>query len=166
MKILPELTVTRFEQLTPGDLFIFLIREEQYVALAAEDKNEKGRNLILLLGPKFPEDVSGPHLFPWTAATVISFGKEYELQLPIFPHHWSSQPPDPQQHCILLAGNTAYVRANFSPYPRRFQPCYVRMNDGLVEYGSPPGIGAFALEWEIVTPATIRDGRTVLKFQS
>ena len=62
MKIAPKLTVTRFEQLTQGDLFIFLVREEAYVALAAEDKNEQGKKLVLVLGPTFPEGCKGPHL--------------------------------------------------------------------------------------------------------
>ena len=154
----------RFEELTPGDLFIFLESEGSYIGLAVEDKNDRGRKLVLNLGPKFPNGVSAPHIFPWAPATVVSFAKEYQLRLPISPDHWSAVLPNPGQHCVLLVDNTAYFRANFSPYPGRFHACYVRAFDGMVEY-SPPGISAFALEWEIFT--AIGDDpkpRSILKY--
>ena len=140
MKLVPKLTATRFEQVTPGDLFIFFTPEQTYVALAAKDF-EQERQLMLILGPEFPEGTTGAHLFPWKATTVISFGRDYELRLPTSPTRWSALPPsDPARHCIFLDGDAPYVRANCSPYPGRFQPCYVRMSDGLIKYdGSPIG---------------------------
>jgi hypothetical protein len=163
MKIVPELIVTRFEQLTPGDLFIFLIREESYIALAAKEKSGDGKNLVLVLGPQFPEGINAPHLFPWTAATVVSFAKEFQLRLPTDPHHWSTLPPGPEQHCVLLSANVPYFRANYSPYPGRFQPCYVRVSDGTIEYGIPTGIAAFAVDWEIVAPGNDLKPLSILK---
>jgi hypothetical protein len=163
MKIVPELIATRFEQLTPGDLFIFLIREEFYIALAAREKSEGGRNLVLILGPKFPEGTRGPTLFPWAAAAVVSFGKEYQLRLPTDPHCWSPVPPNPEQHCVLLVDNTPYFRADFVHYPGRFHTCYVRASDGMVEYEIPRGIVAFALEWEISTIGSDSNPRSILK---
>jgi hypothetical protein len=54
MEITPKLTVTRFAQLDPGDLFIVPNGDEALVAIVAEDPTQNGEKLMLTLGPNIP----------------------------------------------------------------------------------------------------------------
>jgi hypothetical protein len=85
MQTIPKVQIERFEQLSPGDLFIFSYNGKSHLALKAEDP-ERGRDkYILPLGPTLPTGMSVPTLLGWHAMTVISFGKDYIVRLPTNP---------------------------------------------------------------------------------
>jgi hypothetical protein len=163
MKIVPELTATRFEQLNPGDLFIFLENGRSCVALATQNPEEVGGKLILLLGPQLPEEMNGPHLIGWGGVTVVSFGSEYELRLPTTPNLWSDVEPPAGHFCVLLADDVPFFRANCSPIASQYRTCYVRVQDGAVSFRRPPGIHAFALSYEVLAPKMDRGLAVILK---
>jgi len=163
MKISPKVTATRFEQLKPGDLFIFLENGWSCIALATQDPDTVGGKLILLLGPQFPKEMNGPHLIGWGSVTVVSFGNEYELRLPTFPNLWSDIEPPANEFCALLADDVPFFRANFSPTANHYRACYVRVGDGAVSFRRPPGIQAFALSYEILVPKMDQGLAAILK---
>jgi hypothetical protein len=118
----PKLTVTRFAQLQPGDLFIHPYEDGGFVAIKV--KAPDGDMLFVPIGPRFPHGLAYPSLLPEPAATVISFGKEYVVRL---PESWRSELPPPEKHCIVLAEGGAYVRANFIPRDEGYKPCYIAL---------------------------------------
>jgi hypothetical protein len=117
--------------------------------------------MFVPVGPVFPDGLTYPTLLAEPAATVISFGKDYILRLPTQPKSWCSDPPPPEKHCIVMAEDTAYVRANFLATGMGYKPCYVELGSGTIAtggssgrmqpYAPPHGHMSFALEWEIVT---------------
>jgi hypothetical protein len=129
MLVTPSLSVTRFAQLKPGDLFISQFGEMSFVALAAADPD--GDLLMVPLGPHFPDGLDGPSLVGSSGANVISFGKEYGLRLPARPGSWRLTPPDAGTHCIVAAEGGPFVRANFVA-PPNYKPCYVSFDTGKI----------------------------------
>jgi hypothetical protein len=158
MLITPPLTITRFAQLTSGELFLSQFQETSFVALTVVDPD--GDMLMVPLGPGFPDGLDRPSLVRSLGANVISFGKKYELRLPAQPNGWRLTPPDPATHCIAVTEEGAFVRANFAPPPTEYRPCYVDLDSGRIvtagqgrgaAYAEPRGLKAFAVEWEIIT---------------
>jgi hypothetical protein len=107
MLITPPLTITRFAQLTPGELFLSPFRETSFVALTVVDPD--GDMLMVPLGPHFPDGLDRPSLVSSPGANVISFGKEYALRLPTRPDGWRLMQPDPATHCIAVTEEGAFV---------------------------------------------------------
>jgi hypothetical protein len=161
MKLVPHLTAARFEQLKPGELFIALEGDRTCLALTAQDPEKDNAKLIVLLGPKFPEGIKGPHVVGWAAISVVSFGADYELRLPLEPASWSDAEPGPSMSCALLADGAPFFRANFSPTENQVRACYVKAADGTIFYRRPPGIHAFALSYEIAV-AKPEQGSTII----
>jgi hypothetical protein len=160
MQIEPGVTVARFEQLSPGDLFIYPQGEGSFVAMKVEDPTRDGDQLMLVMGPVFPAGLTWPSLVGAPAATVISFGKEYVLRLPSDASGWAAGSPSADTHCIGVTDKGAYVRANFLPAGNGFQACYADMATGRIEargsgrsqsFAPPPGHVAFAIAWQLVT---------------
>jgi hypothetical protein len=160
MRMDPKVGVMRFEQLSPGDLFIYPYDEGSCVAMKVVDPTSDGDILMLPLGPMYPAGVTCPSLMHSPAATVISFGKEYTLRLPCRASGWLASPPPFDKHGIAVTEKGAYVRANRLPAENEFHACYVDMATGAVhvsgggrfqQFAPPPRISAFAIEWEIVT---------------
>jgi hypothetical protein len=171
MRIDPKVAVMRFQQLSPGDLFIYPYTEGSCVAMQVVDPTSDGDILMLPLGPIFPPGFSCPSLIHGPAATVISFGKEYVLRLPCRANGWLIGPPSFDKHCIAITQTGAYIRANCRPPESGFHACYVDMATGVVhatgsgrfqEFAPPPGVLAFAVEWEIVTDE--QEPRVILTF--
>jgi hypothetical protein len=163
MKTTPKITVTRFEQLKSGDLFIWLDEDERCIALKAENPEMNGEKLIVPLGPKFPREVGGPRLLKWAATTVISFGQNYEIELPTAPECWLPTHPKQAQNCLLIAEDAIFFRANSSPRPDEFEPCYIRATNGVVNFTRPPGIFAFVVGWKIVTTISVPVSKVILE---
>ena len=160
MQPAPALRVTRFAQLDCGDLFLWRHKEGGCVAIVAADPTQNDHKLILPLGPDFPRDVTGPFFLYPDGITVVSFGKQYVLNLPVQPRGWLDTPPPQGTHCILVTEAGVYIRVNRSPNPREFHVCYVDLATGLIctrgsgasqEFATPSGVPAFAIQWELVT---------------
>ena len=159
MEILPKLNITRFAQLTAGDLFICTYEAGACVAMKVEDPIDADP-LMLLLGPAFPPEIDHPRLVGAPSVTVISYGSDYVLRLPADPSGWTAEEPQHSINCILITGSEAYFRGNGSPTDRAFHACYVNVATGRLHasgngpnarYAKPAGIRAFANTWSIVT---------------
>ena len=172
MEITPDLKVTRFAQLAPGDLFICPHGDVAFVAMVAKDPTEDGEKVMVPLGPVFPDGVNGPSLVRRARTTVIAFGKEYALRLPTHARGWRANEPASDISCILVTENGAYLRANFRPPQHgEFSACYIDIATGLVQttgtgpqqqFAPPRGLAAFAVAWEIVT--TEKEPRMILAY--
>jgi hypothetical protein len=160
LKIEPNLQLRRFEQLSPGDLFIYFHDNGSCVALKAEDPTQNGEKLVALFGPIFPSFLNGPCLIQDAQANVISFGRDFILRLPSYAEGWSASEPTENVPCILKTKERFFLRANFSPRIAEFAPCYIDMSTGLINaetqrlrdcFTRPRGICAIAVEWELMT---------------
>jgi hypothetical protein len=163
MKIEPTLRFCRFEQLSSGDLFVYMHDDGSCIALKVEDPHQNGEKLILPFGPAFPKPLDGPNFVPWQPMDVISFRKDYILQLPAHPGGWSKFEPTENILCILMTDKEYYLRTNFVPLSREFRPAYVDMSTGLIHvdsqrmqsgYTRPTGVRAVAMEWTLITTET------------
>jgi hypothetical protein len=168
----PPLRVTRFAQLSPGDLFILRRRDERYVGLVVHDSTEDGQTLLLPIGPTLPSFMTWPTLTEdHPGATVISFGADYAARLPVDPAGWEDEEPPAAVTALVVAEGATFLRCNFSPRPGQFQACYVNLADGEIctsgggrggFYVRPSGIRAYATRWELST--TERPARTILSY--
>lgn len=163
MQVVPNVKVTRFEQLEPGDLFIMLYRDRSCLALKAVDQLGNGDKLILPLDPSFTKRALGPHLLGWQGATAVSFGRDYTVRLPTASEAWAIQAPEYDVFCLAVTSDHIYFRANFSTYENDFRACWVRAADGEVIYDRLPPIMAYALQWEIVIEDTTFPAQMLLK---
>lgn len=162
--ITPKIEVTRFEQLKPGDLFICLFDEGACLALKAEDPERNGDKLILPLGPIFPAESGGiPLLLSGRGVTVISFGRDYILRMPVDASGWTARMPERNKVSMMVADGNTYIRAFFDPSPDS-KPCWVRLDNGLIAYSGIGGIPVFATSWEIVLADAYDRPRVVLKY--
>jgi hypothetical protein len=175
MKIIPALKVVRFAEASPGDLLIVPIadRGRGTVAIVAEDPTRNGQRYLVPLGPVFPDDAVGPSLVSPGEITVVSFGKNYVLRLPVGCNGWSESPPPRETIGIFVNSvnsSNAYFRADAGPAPGRLD-CYVEIATGRInvsgtginqQYIRPTGTHAFAVEWEFVTDE--RETRSILKY--
>jgi hypothetical protein len=57
LEIEPKLRLCEFEELSPGDLFIYFHDNGSCVALKAEDPTQNGEKLIVPFGPAFPRSL-------------------------------------------------------------------------------------------------------------
>jgi hypothetical protein len=160
LKIEPTLRLCEFEELLPGDLFIYFHDNGSCVALKAEDPTQNGEKLIVPLGPTFPNSVNGPYPLPGRQINVISFGRDWILRFPSRADGWSRSEPSANVPCILKTRDGCYLRANFSSRTAEFLPCYIDMSTGLIQasteglqyqFTRPAGAGVVAVEWELMT---------------
>ena len=160
VKIEPKLRLCEFEELLPGDLFIYFFDNGSCVALKAEDPTQNGEKLIVPLGPTFPNSLDGPYPLQGRQINVISFGKDWILRFPSHAEGWSSSEPSANVPCILKTRDGCYLRANFSPRIAEFLPCYIDISTGLIhanteglqdQFTRPAGGGVVAVEWDLMT---------------
>ena len=64
MEIVPAARTTRFEQLEPGDLFIYMDGRQTFYALKTQQPATGDRSTMVLLGPSFIQDVANLFSFP------------------------------------------------------------------------------------------------------
>jgi hypothetical protein len=152
--------ITRFAQLSSGDLFMYRHSGGPCVGFVAENPLENGEKLVLPLGPEIPPDMRWPTLQTARGFTAISFGQSFSLRLPANASGWSYEEPPPESRTILVVDDKPYFRADCSLNNRRFLPCFVDMSTGLIvttgagisaEFGRPAGTSAFAIQWELTT---------------
>jgi hypothetical protein len=159
MKMIPAARTVRYEQLEPGELFLF-VDEGTYALKCRQEQGE--RNKMVVLGPSFM-DGGGPYLLGWQATTVLSFGKEFSIFLPIAPEAWVPQPADLSQVWLTVAENRTFVCVNIGPSPQHPVRGYVDFETGQVfEYIQ--GSALFADTWEIAVLGANHPPRTILKF--
>jgi hypothetical protein len=132
METQPHLRADRFEQLHPGDLFIFPFENGPGFALKAFDPAPDGGKFLVPMGPCFPPDDLQPRLMTWQAETTISFGNNLILELSSAPRAWSVEEPGREIVCCVLAGENAYLRANHARSPGRFERCWILVTSGAI----------------------------------
>jgi hypothetical protein len=164
MEIAPSMKSLRFEELDPGELFFMNDGSEYHVALAVRDpnsvKNPSARDkMTLLLGPPSSNFKKVPTLTSIVQRTpVVSFGKNYILQLPSDRRLWSATEPSPDARCLVLAGEKACMRAHFPGYgqPPGVQ-CYIDVKSGELiadkngRFAYPDGECAYTSDWIFLT---------------
>jgi hypothetical protein len=160
MPVTPALNVTRFAQLNPGELFMFRHEDGACVGFAVCDPAQNDEKLLLPLGPNLPNGARYATLISARGFTTISFGGEFTVRLPTQADAWVDSPPPHDQHCILVAGDRPYFRANYAHDESRFVDCYVDIADGRIftagsgaaqQIATPRGIAAYAIKWKLVT---------------
>ena len=164
MRIIPSVRIDRFAQLKSGDLFIYLNGADRCVALKGVDPTNDGDKIILLLRQATPNDaVPGPRVIGERSLTAISFGQDFILRLPSEPDGWMTSYPPEDLLCVLMAGDKAYFRGNFSQYAGDFKPCWIEVSSAVLSYKIPPGTAAFAVKWEIILQGPSAGERMILR---
>jgi len=161
MKIIPAARAIRFEQLEPGDLFLFV--EHGTFALKAKQKNAGARNEMAVLGPNFL-DGGGPFLLGWQATTVLSFGKYLSILLPSDPSAWSGVPGNPSQVSLAVGEQKKFIRVNGGSSPNHYVPCLVDIETGEILERQSPGHIIYTNVWEIAAVSSSHPPRTILKY--
>jgi hypothetical protein len=156
----PWLRSCRFNQLTAGDLFIYMHDNGSCIGLKVVDPTDNDEPLLLPFGPTFPNGLDGPYLLPRQNANVISFGKEYVLKLPVHAEGWSQLEPTKKHSAFLqLAKHISFEQIVLID-PVTFRACYVDLMTGRIqvkengwhrEVMRPPGAMGVALEWGLMT---------------
>lgn len=145
MDVKPTVTVTRLELLAPGDLFIFDWRAGGCAAIKVIDPVMNGDKLMLLLGPTFTQDCKEPELIAEQRLSVVSFGKNYTVRLPVNPTEWVISEKPSGNVYVATNGTDVYFRL-----PCRQGEIFVNLKIGEVCSATPPGILAYTKSWEIV----------------
>lgn len=138
MNIKPALTIEKFENLSPGDLFIFDWGTDSSVAIKIINPMENGRVLNLLIGPGEPKIATEQ---PWD---VISFGAHYTVQLPVTPEEWVLNEQTAGNANMGTNGNDVYFKLQLPS-----SVIYVDIIKGEICRGKPSGILAYTKAWKI-----------------
>jgi hypothetical protein len=93
MELIPPVQVTRFEQLEPGELFIYIDGTHVFYALKTLPPATGDRSTMVVLGPSFPEQIRESFLLPWQPVTVLSLGRNFSVLPSLDPALWSLQGP-------------------------------------------------------------------------
>ncbi len=159
----PALKVTRFGQLKPGDLFVWMRSPGHFVGLKIDGPAPSDKPRALLLsGPEVP--LSVPFVCGLHDEKVLLLPENCILQLSTDGADWHADVPDTREACILLAGDKAYIRANCSGIRDWFEPCWVALADGALQPGRPEELGAITTKWRIVLPSESREARVIVAF--
>lgn len=158
MDVFPNLSVCRFEDVEPGELFLFEHREGKCVGFAAEC-NDRGNveKLILPLGPRLPAGLTGRQLFRDRMA-VVSFGREFRLLLPVTGNEWEYDEMHRGDNWLVATKTTSYFLADgFAGDYRRLE-CFVDISNGQIllnrtndMFIRPVGMSAYPITWQLVT---------------
>ena len=149
MNIKPTFVTTKFLDLSPGDLFIFQYGKDKCPAIRLFDPVTNGREMMVVLGPTLTPNSEGPELVGELPLSVMSFGKDYTVQLPVRVEDWviEEQPID----SLATNGKDVYFYLQ-SP----FGGIYIDLKKGELCDAKPKGIFAFTKAWKI----GLQDGDT------
>lgn len=164
MKTIPPTLAIRFEQLEPGDVFLFLEGQQNVYALKTAKTADRDQNEMVLLGPTFLQESAESYLLPWQPATVLSFGKACSILLPTDPAAWSTVGPSPIPVCLAVSGDKTYLCTNGAESPRRYFPCFVDTSTGEVIERRLPGTAVYTNTWELAILGANHPPRTILKY--
>ncbi len=159
MEVIPTARVVRYEQLEPGELFLFM-EAGSYALKCRQEQGE--RNKMVLLGPSFNME-GGSHLVAWQAATVLSFGKRFSILLPSAPEAWVPQRGDRSQVWLAVGEDRVFVCTNVGPSPHFMVRGYVDFDTGQIS-DRIQGSALFTNTWEIAVLRANHPPRTILKF--
>jgi hypothetical protein len=162
--IIPELEVTRFEQLAAGDLFLCINGDRSFYALKTAHLKSLDGNGLVTLGPAFADGFDESSIMPWQAATTLKIGKSYSILLSSNADAWRARGPYREPVWLAIAGKRAFVCTNGGPSPNHYFSCFVDVETGEVHEGRLPGISAFTSEWEIVLSSATGAPWSVMKF--
>jgi len=167
METIPLARTARFEQLEPGDLFIYLDGmdgRQSFYALKTQQFPSDDRNGMVLLGPSFIQGVAESFLIPWQPVTVLALRKSFSILLPLDSALWSSRGPSRTAVCLAVAGEDIYICTNGGPSPQHYFPCFVDVKTGAIVERRLQGSAAFTNNWEIVMLAENHPPRSILKY--
>ena len=163
MEIIPPVHITRFEQLRPGDLFVYPHERGSCFALKTERPANGDRSPMVVLGPDFPYGVEESFILDWQPTTVISHGSNYVILLPADPAAWFLSGNLRNPVCIAITEDGAYVCTNGGHSPQHFFQCFVEFSTGRLVEGRLPSYAAYTNDWEIATYAGQSPLRTLLR---
>src|ERR1700733_7397410 len=109
MDVVPSVRTARFEELEPGDLFVFIDQQQKFYALKTQQPASGDRSTMVLLGPSFIQDVAESFLVPWQPVTVLSLGKSFSILPSLDPASWSPTGPSRTPVCLSVAGEGIYI---------------------------------------------------------
>lgn len=165
MELVPQISVKRFEQLDPGDLFIFFDRGHTSYAVKTQEPRSGDRGAMVLLGPTFVQDIQELYIVEWQPATVLSLGRGFSILPSLDPTSWWLTGSTRKPVCLAVADDRAYICTNGGSSPSEYFPCFVEVMSGTtVERRLPTSLVAFTHNWEIAVLESNRPPRTILKY--
>jgi hypothetical protein len=164
MEIIPPARVTRFEQLEPGELFLYLEGRQRFYALKTERPKSGDQSQMVLLGPTFFGEIAESFLVAWQPATVVSFGKNCSILLSNGPESWVSTGSTRRPVCLAIAGEKTYICTNGGSSPHDYFPSYVDVKTGGIIEARLPDSAAFTNTWEIAVLGNNHPTRTILRY--
>lgn len=142
MNIKPSFITAKFLDLSPGDLFIFHYGNFKCPAIRLIDPATNGRDMMIALGPTLTQDSKAPELVGELLLSVISFGKEYTIQLPVRAEDWAID--DQPIGSLATNGKDIYFYLQ-----SQFGGIYIDIKKGEICNAKPKGILAFTKAWKI-----------------
>jgi hypothetical protein len=165
MEIVPQIAVSRFEQLEAGDLFIFLDHRHTFYALKTKEPRNGDRSMMVLLGPSFGQDVEESLLVGWQPTTVLSLGKGFSILPSLDPASWWTAGSTRRPVCLAIANDQIYICANGGLSPREYFPCFVEVTTGAIfERRLPTSLAAYTCDWEIAVFGSNHPARSIIKY--
>lgn len=164
MDVIPTVRSTRFEQLQPGDLFMYLDGRESFYALKTQPPAKDHQSMMVLLGPTFIQGEQESTLLGWQGVTVLSVGKNFTVFPSLDPAAWNPTGPNRTSVWLAVSDENTYVCTNGSSSPRMFHPYFVEMKTGAIVERQLPGSPVFTNAWEIAVTGAGHPPRTVLKY--
>jgi len=149
MNIKPSLVTTKFRDLSHGDLFIFEYDSHKCPAIKLIDPVNDGREMMIALGPTLTPGSKVPELVGELLLSVISFGKNYTIQLPVLAEDWVID--DQPRGSLATNGQDVYFYLQ-----SQIGGIYIDIKKGEVCKAKPQGILAYTKAWKI----GIQDGDT------
>ncbi len=164
LKILPPVNVTRFEQLKPGQIFVFFDHTSPCYAIKTAKSPNRDRSDMVLLGPGFSTEVPNATLLSWQPATVAVMGRDLTLVLATDPSKWFTDGDRRAPVCLAVCGEDVFVCANGGPTPQRYLACYINLRTGDIVEGRLPSIAAFTRSWRLAAPTGDGSSMTLLEY--
>jgi hypothetical protein len=164
VEVLPPVRTARFEQLEPGELFIYMDGSHTFYALKTQPPATGDKSTMVVLGPSFPEHLNESFLLPWQPATVLSLGKDFSVLPSLDPALWSLQGPSRDPVCLAVADGSVYICTNGGHSPTHYFACFVEMATGAIVEGRLSGHAVFTVAWEIMLLSASHPPRSILKY--
>ena len=164
MNIIPPVKIERFEQLQPGDLFVYMNEGAGCFALKLERERDNDPNKMVFIGPDFPHDMKESYILPWQKATVVSHGKNFNIVLPGRAASWKPQTEMRKPVCLAVIEKEVFFCTNGGTSPEHYIPCYIGAATGKIHMSRPAGSIAFTHDWKITVPGPSDTSLSLLKY--